>query len=498
MCGIFASLNSGNFHEHFEKLKHRGPDRSKIYEDDRCFLGFHRLCIHDTTHHGDQPLELDDMKLICNGEIYNYKELVETNNFHMSSGSDCEVILHMYKKYGIRDTLDRLDGVFAFVLKDGDNFYAARDYYGVRPLFYGKDENDTYYFASEIKALSFLERVEWFPSGQYWNGDFINYKIIYDKPFHFFNEDTCRELLTKAVNKRLSGERPIGFLLSGGLDSSIVCKLGKDFLKKDITTFSIGYVGNSRDLTYSDIFVKENRTKHHVVRYNFEEALNILPEVIRMIESYDITTIRASVPHYLIGKYIKENTDIKIVLSGEGADEIFGGYLYFHNAPTINDFKNETMRLLDDIYMFDALRSDRCMASHGLEVRVPFLDKDFVRFVMRTDTNQKVVQNGYEKYYLRKTFENDLPKEIAWRRKDGFSDSNGNFVNDFKEWVETEISDFELNNNPYNCSTKEELYYRRIFEENYPKRENITPYMWRPKWTHIIDPSGQLLGDFDE
>ncbi len=500
MCGIFAALKSGDFNENFELLKHRGPDRSKIYRDEKCFLGFHRLCIHDKTFHGDQPFELDDCKLICNGEIYNYKELIAENNFQVSSDSDCEVILHMYKKYGLKDMLNKLDGVFAFVLKDGDKFYAARDYYGVRPLFYGYDGDNTIFFASEIKALSFLDQVKWFLPGHYWeNGNFYRFKEEYQKSFYYFNEEKCKNLLRNAVIKRLSGDRPVGFLLSGGLDSSIVCKIGDDVMKQ-ITTFSIGYEGNSRDLKYSSILAKELNTNHHVVRYNFQEALDILPKVIQMIESFDITTIRASVPHYLIGKYIKENTDIKIVLSGEGADEIFGGYLYFHNAPTTIQFKNETMRLLDDIYMYDVLRSDRCMASHGLEVRVPFLDKEFVRYIMRVDTNQKIPQNNYEKYYLRKTFEEDLPKEIVWRRKDGFSDSNGNFVTDFKEWVEKELSDYELFSNQYGCTTKEELYYRKIYESFYPKRTNIIPYHWMPKWLKedINDPSGALLMDLNE
>jgi asparagine synthase (glutamine-hydrolysing) len=507
MCGIFAALTKGDYNTQFQTLQHRGPDRSKIYEDNQCFLGFHRLCIHDTTFRGDQPLELDDMKLICNGEIYNYKELNKKYNFPTTSDSDCEVILHCFKKYGNKIDINFfntfvMDGVFAFVLKDGDKFWVARDYYGVRPLFYGIDENGIYYFSSEMKALSFLPKVNWFPPGHYWDSEskkFQLFKYYYQKPFHYFNQDTCKELLTNAVVKRLSGDRPIGFLLSGGLDSSIVCKLGQDNLKR-ITTFSIGYEGNSRDLKYSSILAKELKSNHHVVRYNFEQALEILPKVIEMIETYDITTIRASVPHYLIGKYIKENTDIKIVLSGEGADEIFGGYLYFHNAPSVGSFKNETMRLLDEIYMFDVLRSDRCMASHGLEVRVPFLDKEFVKYVMQIDTNQKMVQNYYEKYYLRKTFEKDLPMEIVWRRKDGFSDSNGNFVNDFKEWVENQITSEELRSNPYGCRTKEELYYRRIYESMYPNRQNIIPHHWMPKWQseELNDPSGALLMNLNE
>lgn len=492
MCGIFASLTSGEFESYFQTLKHRGPDKSKIYKDSSCFLGFHRLCIHDISSSGDQPLVLDHLQLICNGEIYNYRQLIEENGFNMKSGSDCEVILHMYKKYGILKTIQSLDGVFSLVLKDNEQFYVARDPYGIRPLFYGIDENNNYHFASEFKALGFLKTVEWFPPGTIWNKQFIKYTPPLHAPLTYFNKEKCQQLLTDAVQKRLSGNRPIGFLLSGGLDSSIICKLGKDLLKH-ITTFSIGYTGVSRDLQYSDIMANSLQSKHHRVSYSFHDGIEILPEVIRQIESFDITTIRASVPHYLIGKYIKEHTDIKIILSGEGADEIFGGYLYFHNAPSVQSFKAETERLLNDIYMYDVLRSDRCMASHGLEVRVPFLDQKFSRYVMHIDPNQKIIQNGYEKYYLRKTFESQLPNEIVWRRKDGFSDSNGDFVEDFKKWVETEISDYELSCNIYKCQTKEELYYRKIFESYYPNRSNLIPYTWRPKWTKQTDPSGALL-----
>jgi len=498
MCGIFASLvNNRNYNYYFQQLQHRGPDKTKIYQDKECFLGFHRLSIHGSSSAEDQPLEMGTLKLICNGEIYNFRELIKENNFNVSSKSDCEVILHMYKKYGMKKTLQSLDGVFAFILKDGDNFFVGRDSYGIRPLFYGEIDDKPMVFASEMKALSFLPTVKWFPPGFFWNNNtgFELFKKYYEKSFHFFNYQMCKKLLTNAVEKRLTGDRPIGFLLSGGLDSSIICQIGKKLSNQPIVTFSIGYT-DSRDLKYSKIMASHLNSIHHEVYYRFEDGLKILPEVIKMIESYDITTIRASIPHYLIGKYIKEHTDIKIVLSGEGSDEIFGSYLYFHHTPSLQDFKDETIRLLDDIYMYDVLRSDRCMASHGLEVRVPFLDKKFVKYVLRIVTNQKVVQNNYEKYYLRKTFEEDLPTEIVWRRKDGFSDSSGNFVNDFKLWVENEISDNELESNSYGCNTKEELYYRKIFESLYPNREHIIPYIWRPKWTNETDPSGEKLNIF--
>ncbi len=497
MCGIFATMVTGNFTERAKLLQHRGPDRYHEYKDDSCFMGFTRLCIHDNSELGDQPMQLDDMVLVCNGEIYNYKEIIKQNNFKVKSDSDCEVILHLMKKYNdIQLVLTELNGVFAFVLKVGNTFYAARDRYGVRPLFYVIHDH-VHYFASEMKALCDLGDVQWFMPMSVWCStkpmDFKHFK-----PYHA-HYDLLKDSLTAAVNIRLTGDRPIGFLLSGGLDSSIVCAIGKARLQ-DITTFSIEYEKGSRDAPFCKLMSKYLNTDHHQVKYTFQDGLDALETVIKMIETYDITTVRASIPHYLIGKYIKENTDIKIVLSGEGADEVCGGYLYLHKAPSECLFRRECTALLNEIYKYDALRSDRCLAAHGLEVRVPFLDLSFVHKyddITRIITDYKLKP---EKKLLRNTFETMLPKEVCWRKKDGFSDSNGSFVDDIKAYAEKTITDEDVVEGmkiyKYNApKTKEALLYRRIYEKYYPKQNNIINHMWLPKWTNVSDPSGALLMD---
>lgn len=495
MCGIFAALMSGNFTDRATNIQHRGPDRYKEYKDDDCFMGFSRLCIHDTTDHGDQPMILDDMVLICNGEIYNYNQLIAEHQFQVKSDSDCEVILHLMKKYNdIQKVLSELDGVFAFVLKVGNIFYVSRDRYGVRPLFFVIN-NNVHYFSSEMKALKGLGNIQWFLPMTIWTSmrpmDYSHFR-----PYSH-SQQSLKSALVNAVNKRLTGDRPIGFLLSGGLDSSIIASLGRQKLGK-ISTFSMEYEKGSRDAPYCKIMSKHLESDHHQVVYSFQDGLNALEEVIRMIECYDITTVRASVPHYLISKYIKENTDIKIVLSGEGADEVCGGYLYLHNAPTEQEFRQECTKLLNGIYRYDGLRSDRCLAAHGLEVRMPFLDHSFVQMYQKIIRNKTDYRIKPEKSNLRRTFEYILPKEVCWRTKDGFSDSNGSFVDDLKAYADQLISDQEVEagkiiypNNP--PLTKEALLYRRIYEKYYPGQHFVIHEMWLPKWTNLTDPSGALL-----
>lgn len=495
MCGIFAAIINGDFTERAKRLQHRGPDRYCEYSDKDCFMGFSRLCIHDTSSHGDQPMQLDDMVLICNGEIYNYKQIIAEHNFEVKSDSDCEVILHLMKKYNdIYKVLNSLNGVYAFVLKVGDDFYVARDRYGVRPLFFVIHDN-VHYFASEIKALEGLGNVQWFMPMTVWCSKRpLNFSHF--KPYQT-SYGAIKESLETAVKIRLTGDRPIGFLLSGGLDSSIIASLGQKVLG-NISTFSIEYEKGSRDAPYCRLMSKHLKSDHHQVKYNFEDGINALETVIKMIESYDITTVRASIPHYLIGKYIKENTDIKIVLSGEGADEVCGGYLYLHKAPSEGLFRQECNMLLNNIYRYDALRSDRCLAAHGLEVRVPFLDHSFVHKYQDSIMFKTDYQLKPEKTILRKTFEYLLPKEVCWRTKDGFSDSNGSFVDDIKVYAEKLISDAEMvegmklyQNNP--PLTKEALLYRRIYEKYYPGQHFVVNEMWLPKWTGVTDPSGALL-----
>lgn len=490
MCGIFCALTKQKLTERAQRLRHRGPDNYHEYQDKSCFMGFSRLCIHDLSEHGNQPMQYKDMVLVCNGEIYNYKELIQKYNLKPQTDSDCEVILLLMDLCGdIYQVLSKLEGVFAFCLKVKDQFYVARDRFGVRPLFYAQN-NEGYYFASEMKALHEIGPVQWMPPGRVFNTTTQEFNPFF--VCQAYNVTKPKEALTRAINKRLTGDRKVGFLLSGGLDSSIVSAVGNKTLGK-IDTFSINYTHNSRDKPFSDLMAKHLDSNHHSVTYTFEEGINILEEVIKMIESYDITTVRASVPHYLIGKYIKENTDIKIVLSGEGADEVCGGYLYLHKAPNQSLYREECSNLLDDIYRYDALRSDRCLASHGLEVRVPFLDPTFVNLYKRLDSDFQVKP---EKTTLRQMFEDILPNQVCWRTKDGFSDSNGSFVKDLQAYIDIIISDEELADQPYFENpplTKEALFYRRIFEKYYPDQGHLIPKMWLPKWVETTDPSGELL-----
>lgn len=502
MCGIFAIIGKGLKHtelQGFFSLKKRGPESTQIVSNNEFVFGFHRLKIHDLSNNGNQPLELDNLLLICNGEIYNYEKLAEKYNFKLHSDSDCEIILHLYKKFGIKKCIEELDGVFAFVLKDGETYYAARDPIGVRPMFYSFDDKAKY-FSSEVKGLENLD-AKIFPPGHYWSSKngFSNYFELQDK--FVDNTDLFKILLVDAVKKRLSGDRKIGYLLSGGLDSSLIASIGNKLSKKQITTFSIGYNGKSSDLQNAKIMSDYLESKHHEVKFSLQDGLNAIPHVIQAIESYDITTVRASVPHYLISQYVKQNTDIKIVMSGEGSDEILGGYLYFHYAPSNNEFQKETVRLIKDMHMYDVLRSDRSISTHGLEARVPFLDKKFVKYVVSLLPKFKTPKNGIEKYLLRKKFEDILPKEICWRRKDGFSDSVGNWKSDLVSFMEKMYSDeeFEARKQRYKFNppkTKEALYYRELFEKYYPEKEKLIPYMWMPKWINMTDPSGADLPIF--
>lgn len=532
MCGIFGILgeefiknNLSQIKDALELIEHRGPDSASIdmLDNERVLLGFHRLAIMDPSNKGNQPLNLNGYYLICNGEIYNYKKLIEDEGFEVKTGSDCEVILHMYKKYGIDKTIRRLDGVFAFMLYDINNkvLHVGRDPVGVRPLFYFKRGN-THGFCSEVKSLSYLldsfieddTKIEIFPPGSYIS---ISDYVKVDR-FTYYNYDYSREignledkevmnnikiLFAKAVNKRLMSDRPLGCLVSGGLDSSLVASITSHLGIDNLETFSIG-IGNSPDLNYADEVAEYLGTKHHRIEMDIEDFINVVPDVIRSIESYDITTVRASVPNYLLSQYINRETDIKVILSGEGADEILGGYLYFHNAPDMESFQNETHRRVRLLHQYDVLRSDRATAAHGLEVRVPFLDKDLINYVLSLEPRYKVHydenEKRIEKYILRKAFDGKyLPENILWRQKDAFSDAVGyNWVTSIKEFANNEISDDEFSNReelyPYNTpDTKEAFYYRKIFEEYYPGRAELISEMWRPLWSDTTEPSATAL-----
>ena len=527
MCGILALLQQNSqFKNALNLLKPRGPDCTKILEINSKQFGFQRLKINDLVT-GMQPFDINDIILICNGEIYNHKQL-KTIWFPLDkqyqSRSDCEIIIHLYKLLGIEKTLNLLDGVFAFVLydKSKDLLFACRDRIGVRPLFIGNKTS----FSSEAKALEFLK----IPNIQQLEpGTFIRINLFnqMSQKFTYWNApsqptltnymswdtrlgDICKtlkSLLTKAVEKRLMSERPIGCLLSGGLDSSIIASILSQY--QTVNTYSIGFE-NSPDLLAARKVAKYLNSNHHEIVISQKEALAAIPEVIYAIESYDITTVRASVPMYLLCKHIKQNYPDTVIFSGEGSDELLCGYLYFHLAKDGQTAFNESKRLIKDIHLYDVLRADRSTASNGLELRVPFLDKDVVNFCMtldgkyrkpykishffngqmKLDDNQK-----FEKFFLRKAFENMLPDEITWRRKDGMSDGISR-----KEtpWYSI-IQDFALKKNlteklPLSFPqphTTEALYYYLEFKKHFTHTP-IT-YHWMPKWSTSNDPSGRLI-----
>lgn len=545
MCGIFGFLGKEDNYDfeilksNFNKIINRGPDNSQLIQitnnlSQDLIFGFHRLSINDLTDGGNQPMKLHDCYLICNGEIYNYKELRDKFEFDYQSNSDCEIILHMYKKFGIEETLKNLDGYFAFLLYDFNLnvLYAARDPFGVRPLFISSDCNNNIFFSSEIKAVNVLcNKIDIFPPGTFWSN---NSRNEFHKYYHYdypidnccfdvtnnsksinieFNQDiilkNIRDLFTNAVSKRLMSDRPIGCLLSGGLDSSLVSSLVAREFKKNkkgtINTFSIGMPG-STDLHYAKKVADYIGSVHHHIELSPQQFLDAIPEVIYHIESYDTTTVRASVGNYLVAKYIKENTDCTVIYNGDGSDEQ-SGYLYLRNAPSPEDFQLECIKLLKEIHMFDVLRSDRSISSNwSLESRTPFLDQKFVQYYMSIDPRLKMYnKDRIEKYLLRKAFEDEhlLPPEVLWRPKEAFSDGcsskENSWHNVIQNYVDSKISDEELEQakNIYTHNTpvlKESLYYRNIFEKHYKNNAHLIKHFWMPKWCgNQSDPSARVL-----
>tara|TARA_Y100000996_G_scaffold313588_1_gene249800 strand:- start:9041 stop:10657 length:1617 start_codon:yes stop_codon:yes gene_type:complete len=533
MCGILCNItknhNLDDFKNMLKQLDFRGPDNNKILQiTSNIIFGFTRLAINDVSENGDQPMILDDTYyLICNGEIYNYKKLVEENEFKLKSSSDCEVILHMYKKYGMLKTIKKLDGVFGFVLYDKsmNHIYIARDRFGVRPLFIGNDKKGNTLIASTIKAISdysiniqpimpgTFSKLELFDSNS--NITYINEIQKYNMNLYLFvNNDfkmictKIKELLINAVQKRLMSDRPIGCLLSGGLDSSLVSALvNLNFKKGHLNTFAIGMKG-SEDLKYAQIAADYLGTTHHNIEVAEFDFLNAIEEVIYHIESYDVTTVRASIGNYLVSKYIRENTDCKVIYNGDGSEEIFGSYLWLSQIKSEKDFYDENLKLLTEIHYFDVLRSDRSISSCGLEPRVPFLDKDLVKYVMSITPRFKMFgEDGkIEKHILRSAFDSMklLPDEILWRKKEAFSDGVSSKENSWhvilREYIDTKVTDEEYETyNIYKHNkplTKEGYYYRKIFEKYYKGKANIIPHFWMPSkkyFPHIRDPSARIL-----
>jgi len=527
MCGLFGSLGNAlalpEFRSSFELLRHRGPDDTEIVQPDgEVTLAFHRLAIMDPTHAGDQPFcdAVRQVWLMCNGEVYNYPELRERyrDSYAFASHSDCEVILPLYEELGIAETARQLDAEFALIIWDQKcrKLFAARDPIGIRPLFYGYGAQDgRIMFASEMKVLSPLcAEVHAFPPGHYYDGEgrFIRYRDI--SGTLRFNDDPLdktlleiRERLIEAVRKRLVADVPVGYLLSGGLDSSLVCGIAAHVLNKPLITYAVGLDQSPIDLPYARKVADFIHSDHHEVRFNRDDTLGCVNEVIWHTETWDITTIRASIGMYLVCRHIHRNSNIKVLLTGEVSDEIFG-YKYTDFAPGAEAFQQESVKRIDELYMYDVLRADRCISAHSLEARVPFADLDFVSYCMAIPPELKMNTRNMGKYLLRKAFDgmDILPDEILWREKAAFSDAVGHSMVDYlKAHAETLYSDDELlaaaAKYPFATPfTKESLWYRDVFERFYPGRAGLITDYWMPNKTwqgcDVNDPSARVLANY--
>ena len=548
MCGIVCAFDvkestevlRPQLLEMSKKIRHRGPDWSGIYADEKAVLAHERLAIVDPAS-GKQPLFSEDGKLVlaANGEIYNHRELRKQfeGRYKFQTESDCEVILALYKEKGV-DFIDEMSGIFGFAIYDADKdeYFVARDHMGIIPLYMGWDQNGTFYVASELKALEgTCTKIELFPPGHYLHSRDGELKKWYSRDWMEYdavkeNETSIQEIkeaLEAAVHRQLMSDVPYGVLLSGGLDSSVTSAIAKKYAEKRIESddtkaawwpqlhsFSVGLEG-SPDLAAAQKVADHIGTVHHEIKFTIQEGLDAIKDVVYNLETYDITTIRASTPMYLMARVIK-SMGIKMVLSGEGADELFGGYLYFHKAPSPKDFHEETVRKLDKLHMYDCLRANKSLAAWGIEGRVPFLDKEFMDVAMRINPQDKMI-NGerMEKWVVRKAFEDMLPESVAWRQKEQFSDGVGySWIDTLKEVVETEVSDEQLANAKFRFplqtpTTKEEFYYRSIFEQHFPSDaaalcvpqepsvacSTKIALEWDEAFKNMNDPSGRAVAN---
>ena len=503
MCGILALFGEDTETPSY-LLNHRGPDGYASKKIGRCRMDFYRLAINDLTPTGMQPFIRDKKMLVCNGEIYNHERFRYYED--LKGTSDCEILIPVIDSFGIFDAVKHhINGDFALVYTDGKRVMAARDPYGVRPLFYTRYDEGSIAFASEVKALLWLNsEIHIFPPGHIYDSyvdDFVCYHTTYWPVNRYLVHNhlrAVREALEHAVHDRLeTTERDVGFLLSGGLDSSLIASIAARKLGT-IKTFSIGLEG-SPDLLAARSVSEYLKTDHTEVTFTTSEGINHINDVIHSLESYDTTTVRASTPMWLLCKYIKQNTSCRYIFSGEGSDEILGGYLYFHKAPDVDAFACENMRRLRLIHQFDGLRADRCAGAHGLDLIVPFLDKEFVEVCMTMNQHLKI--DPVEKKVLREAFEGYLPDDVLLRRKDGMSDAVGtNWVAQIKEYAEKDVSDDQFKEIRTKCRyhnvplTKEEALYRSIFWKMYGKdNDHLITEIWRPKWTTVKDPSARLL-----
>jgi len=551
MCGIVCAFELKQKAEELrprllemsKKVRHRGPDWSGIHCEDKAILAHERLAIVDPTS-GKQPLYSEDgtVVLAVNGEIYNHRELRKQfeGTYNFKTQSDCEVILALYQEKGV-NFLDDLNGIFGFALYDSkkNEYLIARDHIGIIPLYMGRDENGTFYVASELKALEGVcTSIDLFPPGHYlssndsepvkwYNRDWTEFEAVKDNETSI---DDIHDALDAAVKRQLMSDVPYGVLLSGGLDSSVTSALAKKYAGNRIESdgkdeawwpqlhsFAVGLEG-SPDLAAAKKVADEIGTVHHEVLFTIQEGLDALRDVVYQLETYDVTTIRASTPMYLLARAIKA-MGIKMVLSGEGADELFGGYLYFHKAPNAQEFHEETVRKLSKLHQYDCLRANKSLAAWGIEGRVPFLDKEFIDVAMRMNPKDKMI-NGerMEKWIVRKAFEKYIPASVCWRQKEQFSDGVGyNWIDTLKVLVEEKVSDEQLANAKYKFPTqtprtKEEFYYRSIFAEHFPSEAAAlsvpsvpsiacsTPnaLAWDKAFQNMNEPSGRAVNVHSE
>ena len=520
MCSIMGlskkSVSYKQVEECFDRTVSRGPDMSRIVETESFYLCFHRLAIMGLHPEGMQPFEHNGNFIVCNGEIYNFrplKSLLE-KKFHFISESDCEILLPLYEEHGL-GLFELLDAEFALIIFDSktDSLIAARDPIGIRPLFYGYLADGSITFASEAKNLiNLCQRIMPFPPGHYYaDGKFVQYCDI-TKVEKYCDDDLdticdgIRTRLITGIEKRLDSDAPIGFLLSGGLDSSLVCSIASKFMHKPIRTFAIGMEKDAIDLHYALQVAEYIKSEHTEIIISRDDVLSALETVISILGTYDITTIRASIGMYLICKAIHESTDVRVLLTGEISDELFG-YKYTDFAPSSAEFQLESKKRVDELYMYDVLRADRCISTNSMEARVPFGDLDFVKYVMSINPNLKINSYGHGKYLLRRAFEgNWLPLPLLYREKAAFSDAMGHsMVDDLKEYAESlyTTAEFEEKLKKYKHATpftKESLLYREIFEKYYPEQSHMIKDFWMPNksWEgcNVSDPSARVLSNY--
>ena len=524
MCSIMGycgdTAEPEKFQEGFERTVSRGPDDSRVIDTGKGLLGFHRLSIMGLTAAGMQPFELDGSFAVCNGELYGFeqeREKLIQKGYLFQSGSDCEILLPMYREYGV-EMFSMLDAEFACILYDGTTgeYIAARDPIGIRPLYYGYDAKGVVLFASEAKNLVGLaDKIMPFPPGHYCkDGRFVRYSDIaaVDAVCRVDLETACKniqEKLVAGVKKRLVADVKVGFLLSGGLDSSLVCAIAARESAAPIRTFAIGMSEDAIDLKYARQVADFLGADHTEVYMTPDEVIGSLEKVIEILGTYDITTIRASMGMYLVCKAIHERTDIRVLLTGEISDELFG-YKYTDFAPTPQAFQKEAQKRVRELHMYDVLRADRCISANSLEARVPFGDLDFVKYVMNLAPEMKVNRYGKGKYLLRHAFEGQgvLPDDILWREKAAFSDAVGHSMVDYlKQYAVSKYTDgeFESLRRQYDHArpfTKESLLYREIFEKYYPGQAEMVVDFWMPNrsWEgcDVDDPSARVLANYGE